>query len=106
MSDIKLITLKVSLINIIGDVTEDFNSVTIKQPCQMVLQNSSDTGQVSVGFIPMLATTEEWTTGITFPKSEVLVVTTPIIDIRNQYSELFGSGLTIARNMPGKIHTK
>ena len=105
MSDIKLVTFKTSLINIIGEVSEAFSVVTIKQPCQVVMQNSQDTGQVSVGFVPMLVISDEWSTGITIPKSEVLVITTPILDIRNKYSEAFGSGFTIARNMPGKIQT-
>lgn len=107
MSQIKLITFKTSLVNIIGEVTESFDSITIKQPCQVVIQKAqpdADNEQLSVGFIPMLAIAESWSTGITFPRSEVFTINEPLLNIRNKYSEAFGSGLTIARTVPGKIH--
>ena len=105
MSEIKIVTFK-GFLSVIGEVSELFESVVIKQPCQVVLQNSPETGQVSVGFVPLMAVVENWSTGITFPKSEVLSVNEAVLDLRNNYSEAFGSGLTIARNVPGKIQTK
>jgi len=53
-----------------------------------------------MGFSPYLEFAEEFKTGIDIPKDVVQSVTTPIVELSNQYNQVFGSGIQIASAIP------
>jgi hypothetical protein len=76
---------------------DDLDSYIVKNPVQIIAvppRSASDPG--GVGFAPYLAFTDEFDKGIKIPKSEVLTVNTPVLDLLNQYNRMFGSGIEIA----------
>jgi hypothetical protein len=101
MSDIKIITFKTNQ-SIIGDVSEQImNKVKISKPVQLIVippRSANDPG--GVGFAPFLQYAEEFATGMFFSMDDILIITTPVVDLRNQYNEVFGSGIQIASSIP------
>jgi len=93
--DTLIITFKTNQ-SIIGqvDCTKE-NKVKIKKPVQIYSQMGKD-GQAMMGFAPFLEFSEEFKTGIEFDMDNVLCITTPIKDVVNQYSKIFGSGIQMA----------
>jgi hypothetical protein len=80
-----------------ADVSEDKEIFKLKEPVQVVAvppKTPSDEG--GLAFSPFLHYSEEFKTGITIYKMDVLSVTTPITELLNQYNTLFGSGIQIA----------
>jgi hypothetical protein len=57
-------------------------------------------GQPMMGFVPFLEFTQEFKTGITFNKSDILSINTPVVELENEYNRLFGSGIEIASSIP------
>lgn len=93
---VKLITLKTNH-TVMADVTEDKEIFKLKEPVQVVSvppRSQSEPG--GIGFSPFLEYCEEFKTGITIYKVDVLSVTTPVTELLNQYNTLFGSGIQIA----------
>lgn len=97
---IKLLTFK-SHQTIMGDVDENpgvaTGTVKIKQPVQVMTvppRGPNDPG--GIAFAPYLMFAEEFTLGIEIPKEEILVITTPILELLNQYNQTFGSGIQVA----------
>ena len=90
---LKLLTFKTNQ-TILGEVTETLNSWMVKQPVQVIVQPTKEGPMM--GFSPYLEFAEEFKTGIGIPKDVVQSVTTPIIELSNQYNQLFGSGIQIA----------
>ena len=96
---IKIITFKTNH-SIIGDVEEENDSFTIKEPVQVVQippRAQGDPG--SIEFSPFLEFVEEFRSGIKISKVDVLTVTTPVDELRNQYNTIFGSGIQIAKTL-------
>jgi hypothetical protein len=92
--DIKLVTLKTNH-TLMGQVDcTDEMLIVVKQPIQVFMQPSKDGMQM--GFGPFLDYAEEHKTGIKISMNDVLCITTPVTDLRNQYSNIFGSGIQIA----------
>ncbi len=92
--DIKLVTLKTNH-TLMGQVDcTDEMLIVVKQPIQVFMQPSKDGMQM--GFGPFLDYAEEHKTGIEISMNDVLCITTPVTDLRNQYSNIFGSGIQIA----------
>lgn len=98
---IKLITFKTNQ-TIMGEVDEQSDFYTVKQPVQVVMQPTKE--GPAIAFLPFLEFAQEFKTGIKIPKETVLVVNTPIVELENQYNSIFGSGIQIAS--PGSIATK
>lgn len=91
---VKLITFKTNQ-TIMGDVEEFLEGIySVKQPVQVVMQPTKD--GPAIAFLPFLEFAQEFKTGIRIPKEEVLVVNTPVIELENQYNQIFGSGIQIA----------
>jgi hypothetical protein len=93
----KLITFKTNH-TLIGQVSFVDDVVTIKQPVQVFMQPTKDGMQM--GFGPFLDYAEEHKTGIKVSMEDVLCVTTPVVELLNQYNQIFGSGITIASTLP------
>ena len=97
---IKLITLKTNH-TILGDlVDENNNKIKIKQPVQVVSvppRSQNDSG--GIAFSPFLEYSQEFRTGIEMSKDDILVITSPVVELENQYNTIFGSGIQIAKSL-------
>ncbi len=97
---IKLLTLKTNH-TIMGNVTEELTEVTIKQPVQVVQvppRAQNDPG--SIAFAPFLEYSKEFKEGFKIKKDDILVTSTPVVELENQYNQIFGSGIQIASAIP------
>jgi hypothetical protein len=94
---VKLLTFKTNQ-TIMGDVEYVGGEYTVKQPVQVILQPTKDGPMM--GFSPFLDFCEEFKNGIKFSSSDILTVTTPITELANQYSQVFGAGIEIASTIP------
>ena len=86
-----------------GDVTESTKEsfITVKQPVQVVSvppRSANDPG--SVAFSPFLEYADEFKTGFKIHSSDILVISTPVRELENQYNQIFGSGIQIASAIP------
>jgi hypothetical protein len=96
---VKLITLKTNH-TILSDVSEDKDIFKLKEPVQVVsVPPRSQSDQGGIAFSPFLEYSEEFKTGITIYKMDVLTVTTPVTELLNQYNQIFGSGIQIATSL-------
>jgi hypothetical protein len=94
---IKLITLKTNH-TLLGEVTESSKEsfVTIKQPVQVVSippRAANDSG--SIAFSPFLEYAKEFKEGFKINPVDILVVSTPVEELENQYNSIFGSGIVV-----------
>ena len=95
---IRLITFKTNQ-TLIGEVDcTNNNEVIIKQPVQVIMQPTKDGPMM--GFAPFLDYAEEFKSGIKFSMDNILVITTPVRELENQYNQVFGSGIQIASVIP------
>lgn len=94
---VKLITFKTNQ-TILADVTESGDVVTAKQTVQVVVQPQN--GQPMMGFVPFLEYSQEFKTGIEFKRTDILTITSPVVELENEYNRLFGSGIEIASSIP------
>ena len=95
---IRLITFKTNQ-TLIGEVDcTNNNEVVIKQPVQVIMQPTKDGPMM--GFAPFLDYAEEFKSGIKFSMDNILVITTPVRELENQYNQVFGSGIEIASVIP------
>ena len=99
---IKLLTFKTNH-TLLGDLTESSKDtfVMIKQPVQVVSvppRAANDPG--SIAFSPYLEYSQEFRSGIKINHCDILSINTPVIELENQYSKIFGSGIEIATSIP------
>ena len=94
---IKLLTFKTNH-SIMGDVTETSSMFIISKPVQVIMQPTKD--GASMGFVPYVHFCDEWKTGITIKKDDILFESTPVLELTNQYNDMFGSGIQIATSIP------
>jgi hypothetical protein len=53
-----------------------------------------------MAFVPFLNFATEFETGIKISMDNVLCITTPTVELENQYNQVFGSGIQIASSIP------
>ena len=95
---IQLITFKTNQ-TILGHIDcTDNGEVVIKKPVQVIVQPSKEGPMI--GFAPFLEYSQEFSTGIKVPMDSVLCITTPVVELENQYNQVFGSGIQIASVIP------
>jgi hypothetical protein len=95
----KLITLKTTQ-TLMADIDcTDENQVILKNPVQVIVQPGKD-GSPMMGFAPFLEFADEFKTGIKITMDNVLCITTPVRELENQYSKMFGVGIQIASSIP------
>jgi len=95
---VKLVTLKTNH-TLIGSVDcVDNETIVIKEPVQVFMTPSKEGMQM--GFGPFLDYSQEHKTGIKLSMIDVLCITTPIVELENQYNQIFGSGIQIANAIP------
>ena len=97
----KLITLKTNH-TILGEVTDEieYDHLIIQEPVQVVqipARSQSEPG--GIAFAPFLEYSNECRTGIRINREDVLTITTPVLELENQYNTVFGSGITIAKTL-------
>ena len=99
---IKLVTFKTNH-TILGDVEErnDTNVVVVKKPVQVVsVPPSQENPQGGVAFSPFVEYASEFLTGFHIKYEDILMINTPVVELENQYNQVFGSGITIAKTLP------
>lgn len=74
------------------------DQVTVKEPVQVIMQPSKD--GPTLAFAPFLEYCQDFKTGIIFSMNDVLCITFPIVELENQYNQVFGSGIQIASAIP------
>ena len=85
---LKLVTFKTNQ-TILGHIDcTDENQVVIKKPVQVIVQPSKEGPMI--GFAPFLEYAQEFPTGIKVPAESVLCITTPVVELENQYNQVFG----------------
>lgn len=94
---IKLITFKTNH-TMMADVDLGGEFVLIKNPVQVVMQPTKEGPMVS--FIPFLEYAKEFKSGIRIAMSDILCITDPVVELENQYNQVFGSGIQIASVIP------
>jgi hypothetical protein len=94
MSDVLIVRLFTGE-EILGEVTfEDSSShVVIKHPTRIQAAPNPNTGNVDVHLAPLLPLAQE--KEIKLRMDAIAFYYTPVVDIRNQFSTLFGSGILL-----------
>lgn len=95
---VKLVTFKTNHTVIAQVEFKDREKMLLKEPVQVVMQPSKEGPMI--GFGPFLEYAKEFKTGIEVCMSDVLCITTPMVELENQYNEFFGSGIQIASAIP------
>lgn len=94
---LKLVTFKTNH-TIMASIEQTENELSVKQPLQVVLQ-PTPTGP-NIAFVPFIDFCEEFKTGIKISLDDVLCITEPVMELRNQYNRIFGAGIEIASSIP------
>jgi hypothetical protein len=95
---VKLVTFKTNHTIIAQVDCTDKNEVVLKQPVQVVMQPSKEGPMMA--FAPFLDFSQEFNSGIKITMDNVLCITTPVVELENQYNQVFGSGIQIASAIP------
>jgi len=102
MYEVKLLTFKTNQTIICDLEYDELNQLyKVKKPVQVIVvppRDSTDPG--GLAFSPFLQYSKEFETGFTFSVEDVLVVSSPVRELENQYNSVFGSGITIASSLP------
>ena len=94
---IQLVTLKTNH-TLIGDTDYDGNTITIKEPLQVVIQPGKDSTS-SVMFVPFVEYAQEFKTGFKISMNDVLMISNPVQELEENYRQLF-SRIQIASALP------
>ena len=95
---IKLISLKSTQTLLCELNYTDEKSISMKQPVQVIVQPTKEGPMM--GFAPFLDFAQEFNTGVSISMENVLCITTPSVELENQYNRVFGSGIEIASAIP------
>jgi len=96
--DVKLVTLKTNH-TLIAKVETPFDQsyVLVKEPLQVALQPTKEGSGVM--FVPFVEYAEEFKTGFKISMSDVLMISTPLQELQDNYQQIF-SNIQIASAMP------
>jgi hypothetical protein len=94
---LKLVTFKTNH-TIMASVEVKEHQVELKEPVQVVVQPTKE--GPTIAFVPFLEFCEEFKSGIKISLEDVLCITEPVTELRNQYNHIFGSGIEIASSIP------
>jgi hypothetical protein len=97
---LKLITFKTNH-TILGDVVEGVSYSIIKYPVQVVsVPPQGPNEPSSIAFSPYVEYAEEFRSGFQIKNEDILMISTPVKEVLNQYSKIFGSGIQIVSSVP------
>lgn len=77
--------------DIVSEVEDNVDSVTLKNPVQVSMVPSRNTGQPTFGFIPFPIASKD--KELTISKVHIIFECNPAEDFETQYNSLFGSGI-------------
>jgi hypothetical protein len=81
--------------NFTGDKESSYN---LKNPCMLVpVPNKSGSYDGNLAILPWMSSVKQ-DKGITVPCDAVLFMADPIVELENQYSTAFGSGIVMPTN--------
>ena len=83
--------------DIICDAEEDQHGINIKDPAAIHVIPQGQSNSFGVGLIPFLPFADGT---IKLSKDKVVLEYEPSVEMRNNYSKLFGAGIQIANVMP------
>ena len=82
-------------------VSDDVSYVSITEPVQVInVPPRAPNEQAGIAFMPFLEFSKEFKTGIKIDSPDILTITTPVVELENQYRQVFGSGIQIATVLP------
>lgn len=91
---IKIVKL-ISGEEVIGEVTESNDSITIKKPCVLqIVPSRTNPEQPAMGLFPYASYVDNHT--ITLKEQSVVWKEDPVKELYNQYNSIFGNGLVVA----------
>jgi hypothetical protein len=90
---IKLITGE----ELIGDISQSGDNVSVRGPATVHLV-PGERGTMSVAMVPFAPYAEE--SAFMFNLQHIMTVYTPGVELLNQYSQRFGSGIVVANTLP------
>jgi hypothetical protein len=93
---IKIIQL-VTAQEIIGDIDEKDDTYLVKDPANIHMVPQGNGGSFGIGLIPFMPYVDG---RLTIKKDKVVITAEPSVEMRNNYSKMFGSGIEIANVMP------
>jgi hypothetical protein len=97
---LKLVTFKTNH-TILGSVEEVLGQLVVKKPVQVVsVPPTTQNPQGGIAFSPFVEYAQEFETGFKIDVKDVLMVSTPVTELENQYNHVFGSGIQIASTLP------
>lgn len=82
---------------IIGEVEELGPNYVVKEPATIHMVPQGQGTSFGIGLIPFMPYVEG---KVTISKDKVVIVAEPTVEMRNNYSKMFGSGIEIANVMP------
>lgn len=98
MSNVKCYQL-LSGQDIMGDVTEDGDNIIIREPAAIhMVPSQTNQGQFGIALMPYAPYAEF--NKIILKRHAVTLEFDPAVDLLNNYSKLFGSGIQISNIMP------
>ncbi len=83
--------------DIICDAEEDQNGIKLKDPATIHLVPQGNSTSFGVGLIPFLPFADG---AIILSRDKVVLEYQPSVEMRNNYSKMFGAGIQIANVMP------
>lgn len=93
---IKIIQL-VTAQELIGDIDEKDDTYLVKDPANIHMVPQGNGGSFGIGLIPFMPYVDG---RLTVKKDKVVITADPSVEMRNNYSKMFGSGIEIANVMP------
>lgn len=94
---IKLVTLKTNH-TLLAIADEHTSYVLLKTPVQVVSVPPRAANETpGIAFVPFLEFSQEFKSGIKVSKEDILCITSPLVELENQYNSIFGSGIQIAK---------
>ena len=94
----KLITFKTNH-TILGEVKDlpENDYVEVKDCVQVIsVPPTPQNPQGGITFAPFVEFAVEFKTGFKIKRQDILMINEPILEVENQYSKIFGSGIQIA----------
>lgn len=82
---------------IIGDVDEQGPNFIVKEPATIHMVPQGQGASFGIGLIPFMPYVDG---KVTISKDKVVIEAEPTVEMRNNYSKMFGTGIEIANVMP------
>ena len=90
--------------DLIGDVSTTMSGeIVISKPCAIMMMPTNNGGGFTIGLAPYLPFAEK--KEFTYNAEQILLNYEPVIDLRNEYSRIMGSGIVVAAQLPTNTPT-